>query len=208
MIKYGYEHSFQSPIVKNKIRNSLFKKYGVYHSSNIPGILKKKMETSIHKYGVKFPMQSSLVKSKQYNTNLSRYGVKYPNQSSIVQQKSQKNGLRFKEYITPNGEIRKVQGYEPRALDTLFKTYNLPESDVITDRSKVPRINYTSNNLSRYYFPDIYIPSQNKIIEVKSTWTYKLHADQNKLKWDATRAAGFICEVWVYDKNTLQTIHT
>jgi hypothetical protein len=207
LLKYGVEYTFQSPIIKDKIKHSLLSKYGVAHSSQIPGIQIKKKLTCFQKHGVYHHLQLNSILYKQFNTNLKRYGVPNANQSPLVQAKSQKNGLRYKTYITPGGEIRKVQGYEPRALDILFKTHKLAESDVITDRGAVPRISYNSNNKLHYYFPDIYIPSQNKLIEVKSSWTVKLHSATNCLKWNASVASGYVCEVWVFDKNSLNIIN-
>lgn len=207
IMHYGVPWSFQSQLIKEKIKTTLKLRYGVDHSSKIPSVIEKRIETSLRKYGVKFPMQNHFIKSKQIDSVLRKYGVPYVNQSPLVQAKSQKKGLRYKTYITPNGEVRKVQGYEPRALDILFKTHKLAESDVITDRGAVPRISYNSNNKLHYYFPDIYIPSQNKLIEVKSSWTVKLHSATNCLKWNASVASGYVCEVWVFDKNSLNIIN-
>lgn len=70
----------------------------------------------------------------------------------------------------PSGIIRKVQGYEPFALDDLIKKYN--EEQIKTDRKNIPRIPYKLEGKQKYYFPDIYIPDENFIIEVKSNYTY------------------------------------
>ncbi len=99
----------------------------------------------------------------------------------------------------PSGEIRKVQGYEPFALDELLKTNS--ETDILTNRKDVPRITYKIGDKTRYYFPDIYIPSENRIIEVKSTWTYKCKEDNIQEKKKATEEAGYIYETWIYAKN-------
>lgn len=206
LIRYGVPCSFQSPQVKHKIKNTLKFKYGVNYTSKIPGVLQKRIETSLKKYGVRFPMQNKEIQLKQERAILCKYGVRNPNQSPVIQAKAQKTGLRYKTYITSNGDTRKVQGYEPQALDKLFKEHGMTESDVITDRGAVPRITYTSNNKSRYYFPDIYIPSQNKLIEVKSTWTYTLHSEINCLKLNAARAAGYTCEVWIFNKKTWEIV--
>jgi len=68
----------------------------------------------------------------------------------------------------------------------------------------VPRICYDNN--TRYYFPDIWIESENKIIEVKSDWTYKLHKESNIKKQEATVKAGYLFEFWVFDKFANLTI--
>jgi len=73
------------------------------------------------------------------------------------------------------------------------------EEDIISDRKDIPRISYKIGDKQKYYFPDIYIPSKNKIIEVKSTWTYKCKKDNIQEKAEATKVAGYEYEVWIYD---------
>jgi hypothetical protein len=47
------------------------------------------------------------------------------------------------------------------------------------------------------YFVDCLIKSENKCIEVKSTWTVK--KENVFLKHQSTKDAGYKCEIWVYD---------
>jgi len=195
-IKYGVEYSFQAESVKEKIKETLMERYGVEHNMKSPIIKEKAYQTNKERYGVRYPQQSAVIRAKSIATNILRYGVENPNQSPTVQAKSQKNGQKYKKYITPSGIYRNIQGYEHFALDMLFKTYT--EEDIHTDRSSVPRICYDNN--TRYYFPDIWIESENKIIEVKSDWTYKLHKESNILKREATIKAGYLFEFWVFDK--------
>ena len=97
----------------------------------------------------------------------------------------------------PIGNVRNIQGYEHYALRDLLKIYK--EDEIITLRKDIPRIPYIFNSKNKYYFPDIYIPHENKIIEVKSTWTYKRDLDINKLKSEATINSGYNYETWIYD---------
>lgn len=98
----------------------------------------------------------------------------------------------------PSGTIRKVQGYEPFALADLLTTYT--EEQIKTDRADVPTIQYeTDDGKKRRYFPDIYIPHENRIIEVKSTWTYTCKTDNISQKQTACEAAGYKYETWCYD---------
>jgi hypothetical protein len=98
----------------------------------------------------------------------------------------------------PSGEIRKVQGYEPFALKELVKIYE--EDQIKTDRKDVPCIQYEFDKKKKYHFPDIFIPHENKIIEVKSTWTYKCKNDNIQLKKKASEEQKFIYEIWCFDK--------
>lgn len=110
-----------------------------------------------------------------------------------------RQNTKYKKYETPSGQCWNVQGFEPFALDELFKKYK--ENEITIDRQDVPRIKYLEDGKNRYYFPDIYIPSENLIIEVKSSWTYKLHPKKIILKREATIAAGYKYEMWIYSPN-------
>ena len=60
-----------------------------------------------------------------------------------------------------------------------------------------------NNNRKHRYYVDIYIPSINKMIEVKSTRTYQLNLEDTIFpKANACIKQGFYYEIWVYsDKN-------
>ena len=51
-------------------------------------------------------------------------------------------------------------------------------------------------------YVDIFIPSQNKCIEVKSDWTVK--EEDVLLKQQAVKDAGYKCEVWVYNRKGIK----
>jgi hypothetical protein len=56
----------------------------------------------------------------------------------------------------------------------------------------MPEIWYYTNDTKKHrYFPDIFIPSQNLIIEVKSTWTYVKAAESLPLKKQACIDKGY-----------------
>jgi hypothetical protein len=83
--------------------------------------------------------------------------------------------------------------------DLLFKE-NVKENDIILKRSEVPIIWYKdANGIKRRYFVDCFIKSQNRCIEVKSTWTAEKKQDIIYLKQQALKDAGYLCEIWIYD---------
>jgi hypothetical protein len=49
------------------------------------------------------------------------------------------------------------------------------------------------------HYVDIFIPIQNKCIEVKSTWTFKMQKETIFLKQQAAKEVGYLYEIWVYD---------
>ena len=123
-------------------------------------------------------------------------------QNPDILDKSQKNSFKLKEYLFPSGNIIYYQGYENFALDELIFDENIEEEDIITSKKDVPEIWYEdSEGIKHRYFTDIYMPKQNKCIEVKSEYTY-LHGIKNLfLKRIATTKCGYIFDLRIYDKN-------
>jgi len=186
----------QKQRTQNKIKDTCIQKYNKTSIAHVPEIREKRRATCIQKYGVPEPMQSTIFREKSLQTCIAKYGVPFPNQSVDVLAKTQAGSYKYKDYTMPSGDIRRVQGYEPYALDLLLKEYT--EDQIITSRKQIPRIRYTVENKIQYYFPDIFIPSTNTIIEVKSIWSFQ-HTLHFQLKADATRAAGYTYETWIFD---------
>ncbi len=145
-------------------------------------------------------MQSEEYREKSKTSCLEKYGVENVQQNADLAQKFAATAYRCKDYAFPSGNIVKIQGYENYLLDALLEQ-GVAEDDIITRRSKVPEIWYAdSAGKRRRYFVDCFIPSQNKCIEVKSTWTMRRVVENNiLLKQQATKDAGYECEIWVYN---------
>ena len=119
------------------------------------------------------------------------------------EKKTSKASYSRKDYTFPSGKIIKVQGYEPHALDELVKTIN--EDEIKTGSINVPEIWYNDEKCKEHrYYVDIFIPSQNKCIEVKSTWTAKKKKDNIFLKQNAAKKLGYNYEIWVYDSKGIR----
>lgn len=202
---YNVENPFQSEIIKDKIKMVSLEKYGVENPAQSSLIKQRIIDSCMKNLGVSCSMKSPIVRNKVIQTNLERYGVENALQNPEIQQKQSKSMKKFKNYTMPSGNIRRVQGYEPHALDELIRIYN--EEQIYTDRKDVPRIMYTYNDKKHYYFPDIYIPHEKRIIEVKLCYTIQYKPDIIKLKGDACKAQGYIFEIWVYDENKNKTIY-
>lgn len=199
MIKYGFPVSFQNLLVKEKIKKTNIEKYGVPYPMMNKEIKDKANKRVMDVYNVDNVSQVPSIRDKMKENSLHRYGTLYPMQNSIISERSQNNMKKFKEYIMPSGKILKVQGFEPFALNNLLKTYN--ENDIYTNRTDMPEIWYYMNSSYKRYFPDIYIPKDNLIIEVKSIWTYDFFREEVKEKRKATQYLGFNYELRIYDKN-------
>jgi hypothetical protein len=194
---FGVAHHLQLPEKVEERRETCRQKYGVDHHLQRDDILEKQRNTNRNKRGVNYSLQCPEVKAKGVATNLITYGTEHPSQNQEVMERTQKNAKKYKEFIMPSGTIRKVQGYEPFALKELLKVYS--EDQIKTERKEVPRIQYEVGGKKRYHFPDIFIPHENKIVEVKSTWTYKCKNDNVLLKKKESEKQKFLYEIWCFD---------
>lgn len=178
-----------------KGKKTCMDKYGVDNAGKSPEIKKKINESYIKIYGM-HPLKTDEVKSKRVATCLEKYGG-HPNQNKDVQIKSEANSYHYKDYMLPSGNLVKYQGYENLALDELVQIYE--EDDIGIGRSNIPTVIYYIDTIKHVYFPDFFIKSENKIIEVKSVWTLTLNRGNVKEKADATVKAGYKYEIWVYN---------
>lgn len=223
--KYGVEHPLQNEEIQNKIKKTCLEKYGVEHPLQNEIVYNKVKITCLEKHGVEYPMQNKDIynksiitclekcgyikysqtdecKLKCINTSLQKWGTDYPMQNAEVAEKSLKKSYQSKEYTFPSGNTINIQGYEHYVLDELLQTENILEEDIVTSRSKVPTIWYLDESgKKRRYYVDVFIPSQTRMIECKSTWTMKKGIEKGNiyLKQQACKDAGYSCEIWVYN---------
>jgi hypothetical protein len=200
LIKYGVKNISQLDYIKNKKKETTFKNYGVEHNSQSAEIREKCKLTCFKNHGVEYPMQSEEIRNKGKITCLTNYGVEHPHQNSSIAEKASKNCYKSKLFIFPSGNEIKCQGYEPFALHELIKN-NINENDIKTGAKNVPTIWYNDIDGKKHrHYVDIFIPSQNKCIEVKSTWTAEKTTGCIFLKQNAAKKLGYDYEIWIYDK--------
>ncbi len=103
-----------------------------------------------------------------------------------------------KTYISSTGKEYACQGYEPHALKILIEDMQIQEENIITGTINVPKIKYISTDKKEHvHYPDIYLNHQNKLVEVKSTWTLKKKNDSVFEKQKAGKEQGYLYEIWV-----------
>ena len=163
----------------------------------VPDIKAKQRATMLLNHGVEHNFQAGPLRNERIQTFLDKYGVEHPAQNQEVMERTQKNAKKYKEYTMPSGTIRNVQGYEPFALRDLLEIYS--EDQIKTDRKDVPHIQYLVEGKKRVHFPDIFVPHENRLIEVKSTWTLRCKHDNIQLKKKACEQQGFRYEIWCFD---------
>jgi hypothetical protein len=158
-------------------------------------------QTNIQKIGFENNFQSNEIKEKIKQTNLQKYGVEYCIQNADIAKKVLSSGLKFKDYVFPSGKIVKIQGYEDTALDELIINEKIDESNIIIGVKNVPTIWYQTNDgIKHRHYVDIFIPTQNRCIEVKGEWFYKRDKVKLELKKQAAEKIGYKYELWVYDR--------
>jgi hypothetical protein len=117
-----------------------------------------------------------------------------PNCAKITRNRN--NSYKFKE-VEIQGTTFKVQGYEPQAIEwLLLNNPKLKATDIKVDSSgEVPAVRYKMGKRMHTYFPDIFIPRRNHIIEVKSDYTLGIKTGKNwrknQAKAKAVLAAGY-----------------
>jgi hypothetical protein len=196
--KFGYDNPFQSEEIKDKIKQTNIQKYGVENPFQSEEIKDKLKLTNLDKYGCEYGLQSQQIKDKIKATNLEKYGTEHHMQNSNIAEYCSSKCYSTKIYTFPSGNDAIVQGYEHFALDILLKTYQ--EEDFILKRTDMPEIWYFNSEQPskiRRYFPDIYIPKDNLIIEIKSTWTFEKNKSEVFDKKKATQYLGYNYEIWI-----------
>ena len=162
-------------------------------------IREKVKKTNLEKFGFENAGKNSIIHEKMKQTMFKKYGVNFPLQNSEIASRSSKNCYKPKRFIFPSGKEIICQGYEPFALQSLIDN-NIEENDIITGCKNVPSIWYNDETGKKHrHYVDIFIPSQNKCIEVKSIWTFEKKDDYIFLKQNAAKKLGYNYEIWVYD---------
>lgn len=221
--KYGCNNPMQNEDIIKKTKETNLKKYGFSCTALNSEVILKKENTNMEKYGVKHYFSSELIKEKIKATNLEKYGTEYYLQSEDKQEKSKltcmkkygtehhmqdptisektsKNSYLTKEYKFPSGKIIDIQGYENYGLDILINDEQIDEEDIVTKRKKVPKLWYIYKNKKHRHFVDIFVESQNRCVEVKSTWTFEKNKEEVFAKQKSAKELGYIYNIWVFDR--------
>jgi hypothetical protein len=143
------------------------------------------------------------IRERIKNTMLEKYGVEHQMHCAEIMERAQKNSFLNKKYTFPSEREIMCQGYEPLALDLLLKQ-GVDENDILTDNEigksvAFPKFMYQFGGSTRRYYPDIYVASEDKFIEVKSDYTLSAEREQSFLKAEAVKKYGYDIEIWVFN---------
>jgi hypothetical protein len=229
--KTGFEHYLQDPEFRAKLAEEYFEKTGYKNPAQNPASKEKYKRTNLERRGFEFPMQDPDIKEKTKETHLERRGVthhmkdprvieqmrmnfleksggmyEHPMQNPEFFQQVLKSMHKYKPFIFPSGKETLVQGYEDLCLNDLVLKEGINENDIDNTPSEVPEIYYMFKDSYKRYYPDIYVSSQNKIIEVKCKFTYEIDLEKNLAKARACLEEGYNFEFRIYDKQGNYTV--
>lgn len=157
---------------------------------------KKYKATCQEKHGVDNMFQLEETKEKSKKTCMKKYGVEYCTQSLEVQKKAMSTALHSNKKFTWGGYTWTVQGYEPFCIEDLVQDHK--PNDIVAGldhEQDVPSCPYKFNDKKCVWHPDIYIPSEHLIVEVKSEYTYNKCPARIKAKMEHCT---YDCELRIY----------
>jgi hypothetical protein len=192
---FGVENPLQNSEIVKKRKQTNLRIYGKEEVLQVPEIQEQIRNTMTEIYGAPNPLQCPSIKQKKDNTCEEKYGDKDIMRNSEIFEKVINNSYKRKDYILPSGKKIMYQGYENVAFNELLQTMN--ENDFINDVKLMPTIMYEYNGKMKRYYPDIYLPSQNRFIEVKSDYTFKRYLSQNIAKQSQMFKDGYLFEFWI-----------
>jgi len=139
-------------------------------------------------------------------TWMSRYNEDNPMKCAEIFERFIHSSYKRKIFITPKGREIVCQGDEPYCLADLIRQ-GVNEDTIVTGAGNVPDIRYNFMNKQRRYITDIYIPDQNLMIEVKSTWHFVRQIEMNEAKKQASIDAGYAMQWFIYDDKKRLAFH-
>ena len=186
--KYGDEHVINSQYTRDKTKEKL----GVERPQYLDNYGEICRNGYIKNHGHEFKHTNETIERIK-STKIKKYG-------SVMASTAQ-----YREYVFPSGKVVKIQGHEDLAIDKLMETHT--EDDLFVGRLEIEKCcgkfeyydSYDDRN--HIYYPDIYVKSENKLIEVKSPFTYRMHERVNVLKKQCVLDKGYGFEFWIIESN-------
>lgn len=218
LLNLGVDHPSKSKIIKNKFNTTMLERYGEKNAlqnnsikekmflnqiKNNNGLYfvqtdafkEKSKNTCLEKYGENYYLQTKDKKDKSKLTCLEKYGVEHSSQCSYVFNKILKTSKKMIKY--KNSNLFYQGSYEKNFLE-LCEELNILDK---IKRGFSVRYNFDNNML--IYFPDFYLEELNTIIEIKSSYWYKIHEEKNIAKQKTCENLGYNY-ILIIDKNYIE----
>ena len=206
--RYGVEYPFQNDEILEKIRMTCLDRYGSnYYLTSETCRQKMKLAYGVEYYGMSQEFKNKIlekygaeyfVQSEEFKRQMmEKYGVEHATQCPVLFRKACASSYGRKPYVYKD-KIFMVLGYEDKGLDDILKR------DGITivyagECDEIPTFEYYCLDGKKHiYYPDIYCPEDNRIVEVKSTWTYNKDCLKTLYK-GLVVSEDYIFELRIYD---------
>jgi hypothetical protein len=172
----------------------------------VPEIQKDIVEMYLKQNSPEIIAKKYHVTPKVIRHHLKKSGIKMRTAAESAQQnitklrKMRKPTFAFRDF-EHNGVIyNNIQGWEHFGIKYTAQNLCTSNEEIIAGRvDAIPLINYNFNSKKRTYFPDIYIPHLNFLIEVKSTYTFRAHKELNLAKQQAAKNAGYKHQIIIFN---------
>lgn len=190
LARYGAKAFTATDAGIQQVRVTSNQRYGKPNFSMTSEFKRKAIETSRRNWGVDYPMQSVEVRKLAVEGCLEAFGVTNCMHNQKIFERSIKNMGKGYYYTFPSGRKEYVQGYEGYVLNELLSS-GFSEQDIVIGKRNMPKIYYEFEGKRRYY-PDIFIPRLNWILEVKSPVTLVVNRSGERI-WEQNLAKRKAC---------------
>ena len=168
--RHGANYPVQCPSIMASHVSTLMSRYGVTNITHIPGAKEKARATTRELFGADYAIQSEEGQRRYKENSLNKHGVENPTQNPQVFRRILASLYSTHPLTLPSGRIVKYQGYENRSILRQLLTHTEDQIDFNAELA----IPWTKNSGKRgMYFPDLTIPSERRLIEVKSPYTFE-----------------------------------
>lgn len=99
--RYGVEYSSQSPIIKNRIKETCLLRFGSLNPMGSYDVQQKSIKTCQEKYGTEHASQADVIKEKIRQTNVEKYGAPCVLRSQVIIDKIKKTNFDRLDYENP-----------------------------------------------------------------------------------------------------------
>jgi hypothetical protein len=185
------DYAMRNAELLKKRNNTYIERHGgIGMGSN--SIYKKVKQTTSERYGVEYFSKTNDWYDKCVNSALLKYGQTWTSKVDYINSRQQSGGFSYYDFEFPSGKVVRVQGYEPKVLAKLVIDYD--EDNIVVGVQDIINcigfFHYEYEGETHRYYPDIYIKSENRVIEVKSTYTFNKEKEKNLLKRDSVLNKG------------------
>ena len=168
--KYGSEHYVTSDHCKKQMMD----RFGSEHYVTSDHCKKQMID--------RFGSEYFITSQKYRDYMLKTYGAESAMQCPELFRKAQASSFCRKPYVSPDGKTFMVLGYEGVAIDDILKQEGV-KTFYAGEDVEIPVFQYTGDDdKTHFYYPDVYIPDENRVIEIKSVYVYNRDPEKTLFK--------------------------